>query len=190
MILAHPRNLCKRPYSINSLSSINTSTILHSSQSKQPSITFHSTNSSAFRRTQTQKEMKYFLKTLFLLAMLMALAITLSATSSSESEEPTSLRGTSRFHSQKDGRVVLKCDKYPKICYIKGSAGPDCCKNKCVNFSTDSFNCGRCGKKCSFGKMCCEGKCVNPRTNKKHCGKCGNKCNTGGSCVYGMCSYA
>jgi hypothetical protein len=52
------------------------------------------------------------------------------------------------------------------------------------------FNCGRCGKKCSFPKICCEGKCVNPRSNKKHCGKCGNKCESRGSCVYGMCSYA
>ncbi|XP_027339697.1 stigma-specific STIG1-like protein 1 [Abrus precatorius] len=129
------------------------------------------------------------LNTLFILALLMALAITLSATSS-ENEEPNFLRGTSRFLSQKKGRVALACDKYPNICHIKGSAGPNCCNNKCVNFFTDSFNCGRCGKKCSFGKMCCDGKCVNPRTNEKHCGKCGNKCNAKGSCVYGICSYA
>nr|KYP62738.1 hypothetical protein KK1_017286 [Cajanus cajan] len=127
--------------------------------------------------------------TFFLLAMLMALAITLSATTS-ETEEPKSLRGRSRFLSQ-NGRVALTCDKNPKICLIKGSAGPDCCcTKKCVNFSTDRLNCGRCGKKCSFGKICCEGKCVNPKTNEKHCGKCGNKCNAKGSCVYGMCSYA
>ncbi|KAJ1428715.1 Stigma-specific protein Stig1 [Sesbania bispinosa] len=120
----------------------------------------------------------------------MALAITLSATS----EEPVanSLRGTNRFLSQKNNHrsAALTCDKYPKICHIKGSVGPDCCNNKCVNFTTDRFNCGRCGKKCSFGKICCEGKCVNPRTNEKHCGRCGNKCDNRGSCVYGMCSYA
>ncbi|KAK7359807.1 hypothetical protein VNO77_01772 [Canavalia gladiata] len=124
------------------------------------------------------------LNTLFILALLLALAITLSATSS-KSEEPTS-----HFLSKKSGRVALTCDKSPKICHIKGSAGPVCCNNKCVNVSTDTFNCGRCGKKCSFGKICCEGKCVNPRTNEKHCGKCGNKCNAKGSCVYGLCSYA
>lgn len=134
-------------------------------------------------------------KTLFLLAMLMALAvISLSATASSESEEySTSVQGTNRIISQKKKygrRVVLTCDKYPKICHVKGSAGSDCCNNKCVNLSTDGFNCGRCGKKCSYGKICCEGKCVNPRSNEKHCGKCGNKCNTGSSCIYGMCSYA
>ncbi|QCD77164.1 stigma-specific STIG1-like protein 1 [Vigna unguiculata] len=128
------------------------------------------------------------LKTLFLVLFIMALAITV-ATSSEWNEETKSLRGTSRFLSQ-NGRVALTCEKNPKICLVKGSAGPDCCNNKCVKFLTDRQNCGRCGKKCSFGKICCEGKCVNPNTNKKHCGKCGNKCNAKGSCVFGMCSYA
>ncbi|KEH36913.1 putative stigma-specific protein Stig1 [Medicago truncatula] len=132
-----------------------------------------------------------FINTLFLLALLMALAITLSSATSSENEEPnSSLQGTSHFLNRKQYRISLTCDKYPKICHTKGSAGPDCCNNKCVNFTIDMFNCGRCGKKCSFPKICCEGKCVNPRSNKKHCGKCGNKCESRGSCVYGMCSYA
>lgn len=131
-----------------------------------------------------------FSKTFFLLALLiMALAITLSATSF-ENEEPNSPRGTNRLFSKTYKRVSVTCDKYPKVCSMKGSVGPDCCNNKCVNFSMDSSNCGRCGKKCGFAKICCEGKCVNPRTNEKHCGKCGNKCNSKGSCVYGMCSYA
>ncbi|KAK7412688.1 hypothetical protein VNO78_04241 [Psophocarpus tetragonolobus] len=133
------------------------------------------------------------MKSLFLLAMLMALAITLSAATSFEIEEAKSvIGGTRRFLSQSQRRVALTltCDKNPKICLVKGSAGPDCCSNKCVNFSTDRLNCGRCGKKCSFGKICCKGKCVNPNTNEKHCGKCGNKCNAKGSCVFGMCSYA
>ncbi|KAK2394196.1 hypothetical protein QL285_056054 [Trifolium repens] len=133
------------------------------------------------------------MKTLFLLSFLiMALAITLSSATSSEMEEPNSShQGTSHFFlSRKQNRVSLTCDKYPKVCLVKGSAGPDCCNNKCVNFTRDMFNCGRCGKKCSFPKICCEGKCVNPRSNKKHCGKCGNKCESRGSCVYGMCSYA
>ncbi|KAI4295936.1 hypothetical protein L6164_035929 [Bauhinia variegata] len=137
--------------------------------------------------------MKTF-KTLFLLAMLMALVITLSSANSSdentnENEEPTSLRGTSRFLAQKKARSSLKCEKYPKLCQVKGSAGPDCCNNKCVNLSTDRFNCGKCGKKCGYSKICCVGKCVNPMNNEKHCGKCGNKCNKASSCVYGMCSY-
>ncbi|WJX22877.1 hypothetical protein P8452_12143 [Trifolium repens] len=133
------------------------------------------------------------IKTLFLVSFLiMALAITLSSATSSEMEEPNSShQGTSQFFlSRKQNRVSLTCDKYPKVCNIKGSADPDCCNNKCVNFTRDMFNCGRCGKKCSFPKICCEGKCVNPRSNKKHCGKCGNKCESRGYCVYGMCSYA
>ncbi|CAI8590620.1 unnamed protein product [Vicia faba] len=133
-----------------------------------------------------------FNKTIFLLAYLMALAITPSLATSYEMEEPNSnlQRTTHFFHSRKQNRVSLTCDKNPKVCHIKGSAGSDCCKNKCVNFTIDVFNCGRCGKKCSFPKICCEGKCVNPRSNEKHCGKCGNKCDNRGSCVYGMCSYA
>ncbi|XP_029129031.1 stigma-specific STIG1-like protein 1 [Cajanus cajan] len=123
------------------------------------------------------------LKTLFLLAMLMTLAISVPAISP-ESEEP---KWKNRFLSE---RVLLTCDKYPKVCHIKGSAGSDCCMNKCVNMSTDISNCGKCGKKCSYGKICCQGKCVNPQTNEKHCGKCGNKCNAQSSCIYGMCSYA
>lgn len=124
------------------------------------------------------------MKTLFLLAMLMALAVFVSGISPGSGEPKGKIN---RFLSD---RVVLKCDKYPKVCHIKGSAGSDCCKNKCVNLSTDVSNCGKCGKKCSYGKICCEGKCVNPRTNEKHCGKCGNKCNSESSCIYGMCSYA
>ncbi|KAG4401400.1 hypothetical protein AAZX31_07G244300 [Glycine max] len=124
------------------------------------------------------------MKTLFLLAMLMALAVFVSAISPG-SEKPKGK--INRFLSD---RVVLTCEKYPEVCLIKGSAGSDCCKNKCVNLSTDVSNCGKCGKKCSYGKICCEGKCVNPRTNEKHCGKCDNKCNSESSCIYGMCSYA
>ncbi|KAK7363773.1 hypothetical protein VNO77_05930 [Canavalia gladiata] len=126
------------------------------------------------------------MKTLFLLAMLMPLIISLSPISA-KSEEP---KKRNRFLSQIYERVVLTCDKNPEVCNIKGSAGSDCCKNKCVNLSTDGSNCGKCGKKCSYGKICCQGKCVNPQTNEKHCGKCGNKCNAESSCIYGMCSYA
>ncbi|KAI4295938.1 hypothetical protein L6164_035931 [Bauhinia variegata] len=131
--------------------------------------------------------------------MLMALVITLSSATSSdeeellntnENEESTSLRGTSRFLAQKEARSSLTCDKYPKLCQVKGSAGPNCCNNKCVNLSTDILNCGKCGKKCGYSKICCDGKCVNPMTNEKHCGKCGNKCDKASSCLYGMCSYA
>ena len=131
--------------------------------------------------------------------VLMALFITLSATTSNneqflneddETQEAIALRGTSRFLAQKNARVVMTCDKYPRVCRAKGSPGRDCCKKKCVNVLTDRLNCGKCGKKCKYSEICCKGECVNPWSNKKHCGSCGNKCKKGNACVYGMCSYA
>ncbi|KAL5097413.1 hypothetical protein RYX36_001740, partial [Vicia faba] len=88
----------------------------------------------------------------------MALAIALSSSISSAMEEPNSnIQGTSHLVlSRKQNRISLTCDKYPKICHVKGSAGSDCCNNRCVNFTIDMLNCGRCGKKCSFPKICCE----------------------------------
>ncbi|MED6208370.1 hypothetical protein PIB30_044404 [Stylosanthes scabra] len=123
--------------------------------------------------------MNKFVKSLFVVSMvMMALAITMPA-STEASEEQSSLRGRSRFlfseKSSKGSVETAACDK---------------CNNKCVDFSTDQLNCGRCGKKCGHNKICCVGKCVNPMTNEKHCGKCGNKCNSKGSCVYGLCNYA
>ncbi|KAJ6999404.1 hypothetical protein D5086_003755 [Populus alba] len=150
-----------------------------------------------------------FLKIFFLLAMLMSLAINLSATPSEEEsfldfdnedeensdlpqpenqETTSSLRGANRFLAQTRG--VMTCDKYPRVCRVKGSPGPDCCKKKCVNVMTDRLNCGMCGKKCKYPEICCKGQCVNPMSDKKNCGGCGNKCKKGSKCQYGMCSYA
>ncbi|XP_030446612.1 stigma-specific STIG1-like protein 1 [Syzygium oleosum] len=113
--------------------------------------------------------------------------------SSLETLDPaTSLRGTGRFLAQAtSSRAALTCNKYPRICRAKGSPGPDCCKKKCVNVSTDRLNCGMCGHKCKYSEICCKGQCVSPMFDKKHCGGCNNKCKRkGSSCVYGMCSYA
>lgn len=96
-----------------------------------------------------------------------------------------SLRGGHKYV-----RGIMTCDKYPRVCRAKGSEGPDCCKKKCVNVSTDRNNCGRCGKRCRYSQTCCRGKCVNPMFDEHHCGSCGNKCDKGNSCLYGMCSYA
>ncbi|KAA8515533.1 hypothetical protein F0562_018856 [Nyssa sinensis] len=63
-----------------------------------------------------------------------------------EGQEPFSLRGTGRFLAQSP-RAVQTCDKYPRVCAAKGSAGPDCCKKQCVNVMTNKLNCGMCGKK-------------------------------------------
>ncbi|XP_050290443.1 stigma-specific STIG1-like protein 3 [Quercus robur] len=101
----------------------------------------------------------------FVLVNLIALFITLSATTSNneqflseddETQEAISLRGTSRFLAQKNARVVMTCDKYPRVCHAKGSPGRDCCKKKCVNVLTDRLNCGKCGKKCKYSEICCK----------------------------------
>ncbi|KAK2644234.1 hypothetical protein Ddye_019429 [Dipteronia dyeriana] len=150
------------------------------------------------------------LRILFLVLAIMLLAITTAAvpastpSSDDEDREPltydddkyltTSLRGASRFLASRRTRVnavTATCDKYPRVCRSKGSAGRDCCKKKCVNVSTDKLNCGKCGRKCKYSEICCKGECVNPMNNKKHCGACNSKCGKKGSyCVYGMCSYA
>ncbi|XP_031491037.1 protein GRIM REAPER-like [Nymphaea colorata] len=82
------------------------------------------------------------------------------------------------------------CKKYPFVCRLRGSAGPDCCKSHCVNTFTDKSNCGRCGKKCKHGETCCGGQCVHLSFNKSHCGRCFNRCSNGDSCSYGLCGYA
>jgi hypothetical protein len=48
-------------------------------------------------------------------------------------------------------------------------AAPGCgsgrtrCGGKCVNLSTDSKNCGKCGRRCSSGATCSNKKCVRPK---------------------------
>ncbi|KAF3782974.1 hypothetical protein EJ110_NYTH33168 [Nymphaea thermarum] len=66
------------------------------------------------------------------------------------------------------------CKKYPFVCRLRGSAGPHCCKNHCVNTFADKSNCGRCGKKCKHGQTCCGGQCVKLSFNTSHCGRCFN----------------
>ncbi|KAB1215168.1 hypothetical protein CJ030_MR4G001388 [Morella rubra] len=100
--------------------------------------------------------------------------------------------GMGRFISHKRSRIprLMACNKIPRICRVKGSPGPHCCNNKCVNVSTDRLNCGMCGKKCQYNKICCDGKCVNPSVNGKHCGGCSKGCSNGSVCVFGLCNYA
>ncbi|CAN6451737.1 unnamed protein product [Victoria cruziana] len=81
------------------------------------------------------------------------------------------------------------CEKDPKVCYIGGTAGKDCCSKRCVDVKTDRFNCGECGRRCKFTESCCKGRCVNLAFDKGNCGKCGNKCRRGSYCIYGMCGY-
>ncbi|KAJ4703931.1 Stigma-specific protein Stig1 [Melia azedarach] len=94
----------------------------------------------------------------------------------SEMQEATSMRGISRFLAQQNLIVNITCDKFPRVCRLKNSPGPDCCKKKCVNVKTDRFNCGMCGYKCKYTEICCKGKCVNASFDKRHCGGCNKKC--------------
>ncbi|WCJ32964.1 hypothetical protein M5689_014354 [Euphorbia peplus] len=96
-----------------------------------------------------------------------------------------------RFHIPKKPKSLrMKCNKLPTLCHARGSPGPNCCKNKCVNVLNDRNNCGQCGKKCKYSEICCHGNCVNPSFNKKHCGGCNNKCKHGHFCAFGLCNYA
>lgn len=82
------------------------------------------------------------------------------------------------------------CNKFPRVCRMKGSPGPDCCKKKCVNVKRDGLNCGMCGRKCRYNEICCKSKCVNVGFDRKNCGGCGIKCKKGDLCAFGICSYA
>ncbi|KAL7213576.1 hypothetical protein ACSBR2_016160 [Camellia fascicularis] len=62
-----------------------------------------------------------------------------------EIKETVSLRGLSRFLAQQKIPANYTCEKFPRVCGLKGSAGPDCCKKKCVNVKTHQLNCGMCG---------------------------------------------
>ncbi|XP_021294512.1 stigma-specific STIG1-like protein 3 [Herrania umbratica] len=105
-------------------------------------------------------------------------------------EEQTSLRGLSRFLAQQNLKAKATCDKFPRICRLRNSPGPDCCKKRCVNVKTDRMNCGMCGYKCKYGEICCKGQCVNASFDKRDCGGCYKKCKRDEFCVYGMCNYA
>ncbi|XP_057755345.1 stigma-specific STIG1-like protein 1 [Arachis stenosperma] len=134
------------------------------------------------------KAIQMVLFLLFILAMLTALVM---AELEPQFELASSLRSTKGFHHGRHGvGGAMTCNKYPRVCRVAGSQGPDCCHKKCVNVSTDRNNCGRCGKKCKYSQLCCKGKCVNHMVDKHHCGICGNKCSKGDSCIYGICSYA
>ncbi|KAJ9136379.1 hypothetical protein P3X46_033464 [Hevea brasiliensis] len=137
-----------------------------------------------------------------LLGLLMAIGNILYATPTSENllvniENSTTNELPSPARSLEPGRFLaskpppaMTCDKYPRVCRAKGSAGPDCCKKQCVDVMKDKLNCGKCGKKCKYSEICCQGRCVNPSNDEKNCGKCNNRCKKGSSCVYGLCSYA
>ncbi|XP_065879285.1 stigma-specific STIG1-like protein 1 [Euphorbia lathyris] len=129
-------------------------------------------------------------KIIFFLLAILLIFEPIVAFSPEDEKSVSSLRGINRFLAEKSSRAAMTCNIYPRVCRVKNSPGPDCCKKKCVNSLTDKFNCGKCGNKCKYSEICCRGKCVNPMFDKKNCGGCSNKCKKGSKCVYGMCSYA
>ncbi|EEF32913.1 stigma-specific STIG1-like protein 1 [Ricinus communis] len=115
----------------------------------------------------------------------------LSEQSYDEANEFSSKHRFGRLLAQrklKDNCVT--CNKFPWICNVKGSPGPYCCNNSCVNVLTDRLSCGACGKKCKYNQTCCNGKCINPTLDKRHCGGCNRRCNNGEFCAFGLCNYA
>lgn len=65
-----------------------------------------------------------------------------------------------------------------------------CCRDRCVDVSSDVYNCGLCGIRCPFSWQCCGGFCSNTNISPFNCGRCGNRCPYGVRCLYGMCGYA
>ncbi|KAH0987249.1 hypothetical protein GBA52_014426 [Prunus armeniaca] len=84
------------------------------------------------------------------------------------------------------------CRRQPWICRQQGNPPTRwrCCKDRCVNISSDVNNCGLCRIRCPFSWQCCRGFCVNTNISPFNCGRCGNRCPFGVLCLYGLCGYA
>lgn len=64
-----------------------------------------------------------------------------------------------------------------------------CCRNRCVNVTSDRNNCGSCGIRCPFNWQCCRGVCIDTNLSILNCGRCGHRCPFGVLCFFGMCGY-
>ncbi|RHN46738.1 putative stigma-specific protein Stig1 [Medicago truncatula] len=79
------------------------------------------------------------------------------------------------------------CALRPWIC----SAGENpprsvCCRNRCVDVTSDADNCGFCGIRCPFigNWQCCNRFCANINFSPFNCGACGIRCL---GCLFGRC---
>ncbi|KAB1215156.1 hypothetical protein CJ030_MR4G001400 [Morella rubra] len=83
------------------------------------------------------------------------------------------------------------CWKRPWIC-SQGEFPPTrrCCRNRCIDVTSDNNNCGLCGLICPFTWQCCRGFCIDTNISPFNCGKCGHRCPFRVLCFYGMCGYA
>ena len=82
------------------------------------------------------------------------------------------------------------CRRRPLICRQEPFLTRVCCRNRCVDVSTDRHNCGSCEIRCRFNSQCCEGLCTDTNIDTSNCGRCGNRCLNGELCSFGMCGYA
>ena len=96
------------------------------------------------------------------------------------------------------------------VTVIVGAYPPGCCNapnqlncsGTCVNYLTDSANCGACGNDCGEGFHCtsgicritctggttdCDGVCVDMKNDRNNCGGCGNTCSETSVCISSWC---
>ncbi|KAE8125494.1 hypothetical protein FH972_020295 [Carpinus fangiana] len=94
-------------------------------------------------------------------------------------------------HNSGDDLRGPGCWNKPWIC-DQGEFQPrrQCCRNRCIDVSSDVNNCGACGLRCLFNWQCCRGQCTNTNISPFNCGKCENICPFRVPCFYGMCGYA
>ncbi|XP_019459853.1 PREDICTED: protein STIG1-like [Lupinus angustifolius] len=64
-----------------------------------------------------------------------------------------------------------------------------CCRNHCVDVTSDRTNCGLCGIRCRFNYKCCNRLCINININPFNCGRCGRVCPFGRLCLFGLCGF-
>ena len=57
-------------------------------------------------------------------------------------------------------------------CCGSGQTG---CSGTCVDLTTNTLNCGTCGRSCS-GQACCAGTCADLNNSNSNCGTCGHSC--------------
>ncbi|WJX94152.1 hypothetical protein P8452_75598 [Trifolium repens] len=83
------------------------------------------------------------------------------------------------------------CTNRPSIC-SNGEFPPRsvCCRNRCVDLTSDINNCGFCGVSCPLNNWrCCNRLCVNTNFSPLNCGGCGNTCHIGRLCLLGTCAF-